>query len=230
MSATAVVKAIFGLLDKDKLSAIWSYIKERLSSDLLWRIGCGLLLGAILVYCILRGAGYDLWDAVFPPLPDLSGTWEYRCTATQGRFEHGGYQHGGTVRIDQMPARFGHSIYIEGDRIWSYEAPGAPRRTFAARTQWRSQRGSFTGMNAIMFSYATVGTHVLWGCVECGFQKENGKVRELKGSFFYQVPSQSPEAVGDQQRGVASNYQIMWGTVEMRKMDGPNDIKWGAEH
>ncbi|HEY6251066.1 MAG TPA: hypothetical protein VI685_13980 [Candidatus Angelobacter sp.] len=170
--------------------------------------------GAGAAFCIILFAlSFTACGRSTSKVPDLSGQWEYTCTSTGTQiFEHGGFQHGGTVKISQDQEDFGTRISITGERQWikKHAENGKDVITnLQTAIPWGSTEGSFTGQKSIAFSYETNGNPgALQGFVRVNItQFDGGKPIALEGTFIYQLPQD----------------KILWGQTKLRRMKDDAD-------
>lgn len=144
---------------------------------------------------------------------DISGQWEYICTSTGNQiFEHGGFQHGGTIKISQDQEDFGTRISITGERQWikKHAENGKDVITnLQTPIPWGSTEGAFTGQKSIAFSYETDGNPgALQGFVRANITQFDGdKPVALEGTFIYQLPQD----------------KVLWGQTKLRRMKDDSD-------
>ena len=142
-----------------------------------------------------------------PSVADISGRWTYKCTAVGSQvFDHGGYEHGGEVLIQQSKETFGTAVSIAGERKWirrKEDNGSATTTTLDNPVHWQTQSGAFTGKDTLLFSYETTGqAGILQGFLIVKIEMLNGQAETIKGTFQYQLPDQ----------------KVMWGNVEFQKI------------
>jgi len=158
---------------------------------------------------IIAGGFFLFYTGVAPisDVPDISGTWEYKCT------QHGGgNEWGGVAMIRQERTPYGLSFRISGQRDWSHYWNEKKDTTEKINPpfSWNTNWGWITGKDQIKFTYeiTTVGG-TIQGYAVGAVAFENGRPSSFSGSF-YQLPP----------------YQSLFGGMDFRKTKDFSDRKW----
>jgi hypothetical protein len=183
-----------------------------------WKAWCTfsgiiVLLATVSVLCAwYLGFDFRNLNAHERAVPNLSGAWEYRCTANDGlTFDHGGDQHGGVVTIHQRSGLPVPSFSVAGRRKWTRN--GTTIDSLKNPIPWDSKDGSFVTEDRIQFPYEATSkkTSRLRGYVQVTVELSDGKAHEMSGTFYY----------------IKEDDTAIQGTTEFRRIQSGNLI-WGT--
>lgn len=163
------------------------------------KVFLALLVLLVLLYVLLRAAGYD----VLPPLLaklglktvkrniDISGDWKYRCTVIGGPF----CEWGGTASIRQEVTAYGIQWKLFGQRLWENEEcepANKVTRPLPTAYPWETNWGIITPEPSVRFGYRiTTAEGTIEGHAYGDIKYSRGKPQVIVGKF-YQLPPYKP--------------------------------------
>lgn len=147
--------------------------------------------GAIGIFLLIYGFNPPAIEQ-FDTLHQLTGVYEYECTKRDGKFSHGGFQHGGTARVEIVRTRFGYALSISGDRRWIKKDKEGERLAVDNPSTWQTHSCNFTGDDRLIYEYITTekGANYLGVSTLKIIRDDSGNVSALEGSFQRLAPAE----------------------------------------
>lgn len=146
--------------------------------------------GAIGIFLLIYGFNPPAIER-FDTLQELTGYYEYACTRRDGRFSHGGVQHGGIAHIQIVRTRFGYAPSISGDRQWTKKDKDSEQKPADTPSRWQTQPCNVTVDDKLIYEYSTTEKGANNGGISTLkiIKDDSGNIR-LEGSFYRLPPAQ----------------------------------------
>jgi len=144
----------------------------------------------------------------------LTGLWEYKCVATSPTlYEENQRARGGRMVIRVRRTWVGVVADIEGERLWvSTEEDKEERRTgLPTGVSWGADGGVVILNGRLWFKYA--GRDLTKGWTADTFEIDKNTLHLGEGQFVH----------------LREDGGLVSGTVTLRKMDNPLDLKWAPD-